>query len=573
MKSQNTFSLLNNLFGYVWRNYKVFFFVSFFLVIVSKFLFVWYPQLIKTAVDENIKQKNIDALQITIFLMLFCLVASFLTQVAYMNLVNYIGQKVIFDMRKDLMKKIFSLKTSFYDKTPIGKVLTNISNDIEAVKEFLANGILSLFTDALTIAFIFGFMVYIDWYLSLWMLGVIFLFLFGISLFQKILKKGFIGVRKSNSEMNTLLVEIITGIKEIILFHQKKKMLTKFDKSNKKYLSSYLRVIHGYSLFFPFVEAVSFIALIVILLVVFFQVGTVASGTIIAFFAYIYMLFRPLRSLAEQINALQSAIVAGGRIFSFLATDEEVNDKIPYQQKKLFGNIIFKKVTFSYDNKKTILKDVSFEIKAGEKIAIVGSTGSGKTTIISLMNRLYEINKGEILIDGENIQNLSLKTLRENIATLPQDAFLFTDDVQNNISLYKDYSLEEIKDASEQVLANEFIDKLPQKYNTQVMEEGKAISFGQRQLLSLARAFIQKKNIVILDESTANIDNHSEALIQKGLDRFLEKKTAIIIAHRFSTIKNVDKILVLDKGEVIEFGTHLELMNKKGQYYKLHQMH
>ena len=579
--SKNTFSILLHLFQYIWKKYKLFFFCSFFLIIISKVLFVLYPNLIKVAVDENIKQKNISALQVTVLAMLFCLVVSFITQVIYINLINYVGQKVIFDLRKDLMKKVFSLKKSFYDRTPIGRVLTNITNDVEALKDFLSDGILSLFTDGLTVILIFGFLIYINWYLTVSLLGVVVVFFVGILLFQRILKKGFIGVRKSNSDMNTLLVEIITGIKEIILFHQKKKMLKKFDKSNKKYLSSYVKVIHGYSLFFPFVELISFLALIIVLLAVSFQTNFqesiqgqgIASGTVIAFFAYISMLFRPLRHLAEQINSLQSAIVAGGRVFSFLEVKEEIQDDNPYLNKKFLGNISFQNVSFSYNERKKILQEISFEIKAGEKIAIVGSTGSGKTTIISLMNRLYEINSGKITIDGEDIQNVSIENLRESIATLPQDAFLFTDDVKNNISLGKKYSLQEIKNASKKVLADEFIQELPKKYDTQVMEEGKSISFGQRQLISLARAFIQKKNIVILDESTANIDNHSEVLIQEGLNNFLQNKTAIIIAHRFSTIRNVDKILVLNKGKVLEFGTHAELMKNKGEYYKLYQLH
>ena len=402
--------------------------------------------------------------------------------------------------------------------------MTNLTNDVEAVQKFISEGIVTIMGDMITISIIITFMLYIDVRLTLWTMSTSVLFIVGTYIFRIRIRSGFRGVRRANSIMNTSLVETITGIKEIVLFNHRKKSRDTFADSNRGYLQSYLKIVNSYSLYFPLIEVVTFLSMILVLLMShYYKSSVLSAGTIIAFFTYINLFFRPLRNLAEQFNALQAAMAASERIFTLLDTKVDFISvaKKKNHPKKLKGNIVFDKVRFFYDEKKVIFDELSFQIKAGEKVAIVGSTGAGKTSIISLLNRLYDIQRGSITIDGHDIKDLDISFLRSNISTLLQDTFLFSGTVHENIDLDKNISQEKFFEAIQKSLANEFIEKLPQKYQQDVLEEGRSLSTGQKQLIALSRAFLEENPIVILDESTANIDSYSEKLIHKGLENLL----------------------------------------------------
>jgi ABC-type multidrug transport system fused ATPase/permease subunit len=394
-------------------------------------------------------------------------------------------------------------------------------------------------------------------------------------LFRKSIRTGYRGVRKANARINTSLQESITGIREIFQFNYKKRSLEHFEKANQYYLVSFLKIIHAYALYFPVIEVVSNISMIIIFLFAHRALGvSVNLGEIFAFFAYINMFFRPLRQLAERFNMFQAAMAAAERIFKLIDQPVVVkNLENPISiTKKLKGKISFRNVNFRYRKNNLVLKDLSFDIKPGEKVAIVGHTGSGKTTIINLLNRFYNIHSGDILVDDISINKYSVCDLRSQIATIPQDPFFFTGTVAENISMYDPkISLDRIIAVSKQVFADKFIEKLPNKYQENILEEGKRLSIGERQLLSFARGLLRNPSIFILDEATSNIDSATENLIEAAIDNLLKDRTGIIIAHRLSTIRKVDRILVLNKGRCVEEGNHKQLLKRDGVYSRLYK--
>jgi ATP-binding cassette subfamily B multidrug efflux pump len=511
----------------------------------------------------------------TALILLIVLVSSFLFQVFFNYAVQYLGQKLLYDLRLDLFKHMIHLSNDYFDKTPVGKTLTNITNDVESIREFISEGVVSVIGELLKVFFILAAMMMINFKLA--MLAFIMLPFFAIVtiLFRRSIRTGYRGVRKANSQINTALQESITGIREIIQFNYKEKSKENFEKANRYYLESFLKVVHAYSLYFPVIEIVSNISMIIILFFAHLALGvSVRVGEIFAFFSYINMFFRPLRQLAERFNMFQAAMAAAERTFRLL--DQDVTIKNPGNPRPIprdfKGKVTFKNVHFAYKPGNPVLRDISFEIQPGEKVALVGYTGSGKTTIINLINRLYDIQSGSILIDDIPVWEYDMGELRSRISTVPQDPFLFTGTVAENISMYDlSISLKDIVEAAQTVNADQFIKQLPDKYDENVLEEGKRLSVGQKQLVSFARGVVRKPNIFILDEATSNIDSETEKLIDAAIEKLLEGRTAIIIAHRLSTIRKVDRILVFNKGCLVEEGSHEELLKNGGIYDRLYR--
>ncbi|MCP5104402.1 MAG: ABC transporter ATP-binding protein [bacterium] len=536
---------------------------------------VLHPYLIKIGIDRDVMSGDVDGLRQTALLLLGVLFTAFVFQVVFNYLVQYLGQRLLFALRLDLFKHITSLSNDYFDRTPVGKTLTNVTNDVEAIREFISQGVVTVVGELLKVLFILVAMVAINFKLAMLAFIMIPIFIIVTIFFRKNIRTGYRGVRKANAQINTSLQESITGIREIIQFNYKEKSKANFEKANRHYLESFLKVVHAYALYFPVIEIVSNISMVIILFFAHLVMGvSIYVGEIFAFFSYINMFFRPLRQLAERFNMFQAAMAAAERTFKLL--DEPVTIKNPPDPVEVTGciegKVTFRNVNFAYKPGTPVLKNVSFEIKPGEKVALVGYTGSGKTTIINLISRFYDIQAGEILVDDIPIKQYDTAQLRTCIATVPQDPFLFTGTVGENITMHDPrISLEQVVEASRRVNADKFIDKLPDKYDENVLEEGKRLSVGQKQLLSFARGVVREPAILILDEATSSIDSETEKLIDAALENLLQDRTSIIIAHRLSTIRKVDRILVFNKGRLVEEGNHQDLLKEEGIYSRLYQ--
>ena len=537
---------------------------------------VLQPYLVKHAIDADIAQKDLVGLAHTGILLGAVLLASYAFQVLSGWGIQYLGQRLLLDLRMDLFRKVLSLSNDYFDRTPVGNTLTNLSNDLEALREFIAEGIVSVAGDMLKVVFILVAMLLINWMLALVAFITIPFFLLATFLFRSGIRAGFRQVRKANGEINVALSETISGIREIHQFGYEKESRNSFTRSNTRYLDAYLKVVNAYALFFPAIEVVANASMILTLLFAHFWVGaTLQVGEIFAFFAYINMLFFPLRQLAEKFNLLQSAIAATERIFKLMDEKVSIVSPSPRSGPALASpaELVFENVSFQYANDAPVLRGLSFRVAPGEKVAIVGPTGAGKTTLISLVTRLYDVRQGRILLDGVDLRNIPLPELRHAVATVPQDVFIFTGTVAENISLYQpDVDWRTVEHAAQEVRANRFIAKLPKGYAEEVGEEGKRLSEGQRQLLGLSRAFARNPGLVILDEATSNIDSETEHLIGEGIQRLLTNRTALIIAHRLSTIRAVDRILVMQGGEIVQEGSHDELVERDGLYRQLYEL-
>jgi len=488
---------------------------------------------------------------------------------------NWLGQSIIRDLRTRVFKHIVSLRLRFFDQTPIGQVTTRTINDVEAINDVFAAGVINIIADLLTITIVLSFMLYSNWQLTLVSLATFPFFVYATYVFKEGIKKSYQMVREQVSKMNTFLQERITGMSIIQIFSVEDREMERFSQINQEHRKANIKAIWYYSIFFPVIEIILASALG---LMVWFGANLVISeqtsiGTLIAFILYINMLFRPLRMLADRFNTLQMGLVAADRVFKLLETHEIIPNEGTIVAEKVAGDIQFDKVWFAYNEVDMVIKDVSFDIKAGETMAIVGATGAGKSSVINILNRFYKIQKGSIKVDGIDIREYTLDSLRNHIGLVLQDVFLFSGSVMENITL-RNSGIDEhaVIEAAKIVGAHDFIMNLPGQYDYNVMERGATLSLGQRQLISFIRTLVFDPAILILDEATSSIDTETEQLVQNAIELLVKGRTSIVIAHRLSTIQNADKIMVLDKGVVKEIGTHSELIELEGYYRRLHDM-
>ena len=558
------------------KPYKWYIVLAVSLTVLISALAAVRPRLTPIAVDDMIVNKNLPGLQIIVLILFGTLVLQGIIQYAMAYLTSWIGQKIIFDLRKKIYKHTINLNLKFYDKNPIGRLVTRVTNDVEVLYEVFSSGLVTAFGDILTIVWILYFMFSLDFELTLYTLAVLPLLVYATSVFRKAVRNSYRKIRVLIANINTYIQEHITGISVVQIFGKEKRTVDEFEKINREHTEENKKSIMYYALFFPVVEFLGAAAVGIIIWYGGGQVlqNAVSVGVIIAFVQYTEMFFRPIRDLAEKYNILQTAMASSERIFNLLDTSNPIKDiDKPVKLEKVKGSIQFKNVWFAYNDEDYVLKNVNFEFKEGEKVAFVGHTGAGKTTIINLINRFYDVNKGEIKIDGVNIKDIDQKELRKNTGVVLQDVFLFSGDIRYNIDLgNKDITEEQINDAIDNVGLRKFINELPGGLNHKVNERGTTFSVGQRQLISFARALAYNPRILVLDEATSSVDTETEILVQNAIKKLIEGRTSIIIAHRLSTIQSCDKIIVMHKGEVKEMGNHQELLNKKGLYYKLYQL-
>ena len=568
------FALLRRVFQYA-APYKKKFYLSVVLAIVLAVITPVRPILIQITVDKFISHSiprmiiNITLIQIGLILIETALRFLFSFTTAWL------GQSVVKNMRVAVYKKILGLNLSQFDKTPIGTLTTRTINDIESINDIFSDGLVPIIADLLSIVCVLTVMFWMDWQLTIIALIPFPIILIATYYFKESIKLSFLKVRNAVASLNAFVQEHLTGMQVVQAFAAEDREFNKFKKINKEHRNANIRAIFAYSVFFPVVEIV--LALSVGLIVFWtskeaLHLHQSQQGTVMAFILFLNLLFRPLRVIADKFNVLQMGIIASERIFKVMDNDDYTREHGSYSPEKVKGKIEFDDVTFGYNIEKPVLKNVSFMANAGETIAIVGHTGSGKTTIISLLNRLYHIQKGAIKIDDVKIEDYELELLRKNIAVVLQDVFLFSGSVMDNITLRNaEITREKVIEAAKLIDMHDFIMQLPGGYDYNVMERGATLSLGQRQLLSFIRALLYNPSILILDEATSSVDTESEMLIQHAIDTLIHGRTSIIIAHRLSTIRKASKIIVLDKGEIKEMGTHDELLEKQGFYYKLYQ--
>ena len=557
------------------KPYKKQFVIATISAILLSFLGPIRPMLINYAIDNFIiisDPENLFKITVLLIALLFC--EGFI-QFFYIYLSTWIGQNVILDLRKNIFKHIISLKMSYFDKTPIGTLVTRAVSDIETIADIFSQGLLVIIAELLKLVIVIFFMFYTDWRLSIIALLTIPVLLVATAWFKRNIKASFQDVRDKVSSINSFVQEHIVGMNIVQIFNREKAEFKKFKEINSEHRDAHLRSIFYYAVFFPVVEVLSAVS---IGLVVWYGGEGIISGKditigeIIAFILFIQMMFRPIRQLADRFNVLQMGIVGSERVFRVLDTDDKINDEGKIEVSELEGEISFENVWFRYKKDQWVLKNLNFNIDSGQFLALVGHTGAGKSSIIRILNRFYEIEKGEIKIDNTSINDLTLTSLRDNIALVQQEVFLFSDSILNNISLYQENILKtDVVKASKEIGIYEFIMSLPNGFDYVVGERGVTLSSGQRQLIAFLRVYIRNPKILILDEATASIDSSTEALLQNALVKLSKNRTTIVIAHRLSTIVNADKILLLDEGAILEQGNHKSLLDLKGEYFKMYE--
>ncbi len=561
-------TLLKRVMGYV-KPYKSLFLGTSLFAILIAFLSPARPILIQYAFDNFILNPNEYKLLLITLILVVLLITESVSQYFYTYWANFLGQSVIKDLRLQTYKKIINFRQQFFDKNPIGSLVTRVVSDIETISDIFSQGLLVIIADILKLIIVIIVMFVTDWRLALFSLASIPLLLVATYWFKRSIKSAFQDVRKEVSALNTFVQEHIVGMYIVQLFNREKEEYSRFKKINKAHREAHIRSILYYSIFFPIVEILS--AVSVGLLIWWGGIESVMSnevtlGELIAFILYIHMLFRPIRQLADRFNVLQMGMVAAERVFKIIDNSESIEDNGILELKDCIGEIEFKNVWFAYNDEDWVLKGISFKIRAGETLAIIGATGSGKSTIINLLTRNYDINKGEIFIDGKNYLEYSLGSLRENIAVVLQDVFLFSNSVLNNITLGREIAFDDVQKYARDIEIEDFIQSLPNGYDYDVRERGNMLSLGQRQLISFLRAYVTQPKILVLDEATSSIDSESELLIQRSSEKLTKGRTSIVIAHRLSTIQNATKILLLESGEVVEEGTHTELISLDKKY-------
>lgn len=567
-------NLLKRVLQYT-KPYKQILIGSIFLTLTLAALSPLRPMLVEYTLDGFVAENNRTGLVNMVLLMLLLLVIQSVFGYLHTYFSNTLGQSVIRDLRKNTFNHICSLKLPYFDRTPIGQLITRTVSDLETISAIFSEGLIVLIGDLLQVVVIIGVMFYTDWTLTLIVLIPLPVLVMASNFFQVAIKSAFQDVRAQVAHLNTFLQEHITGISIIQYFARQSQELHKFKQINGLHRDANIRSNWYYSIFFPVVEIISAISMGLLVWYGSKQIlhNNLSPGVIVAFLMYINMLFRPIRELADKFNTLQMGMVGAERIFSVLDIDEQTENKGKRQPKRLQGEVEFDHVWFAYHGQDWVLKNISFRIKPGETLALVGATGAGKSSIINILNRFYEIGKGSISIGGHDIREYDLSYLRSKITTVLQDTFLFSDTIANNITLKNaEISREQLVATAKEVGAHDFIERLPGGYDYNVMERGATLSIGQAQLISFIRALVYDPEILVLDEATSSIDTETEELIQNVLHKLMQQRTCIIIAHRLSTVQNADKIIVLDHGEIKEMGTHQELLKLDSYYKRLYDL-
>ena len=568
--------IFSELMHYV-KPYKgIYYFVMGAAILLSIFSTL-SPYLLKVAVDDYIRPKDYDGMLLIICLMLAALLLEVIFQFLFVYFANGLGQNVIRDLRATLYKKIIGFKMSYFDKSAIGRLVTRAVNDVETIASIFSQGLFMIIADFLKMGLVIIVMLVVNWKLSLIVFSILPLILYATRLFQKSMKIAFEEVRLQVANLNSFVQERISGMQIVQLFHREKIENQNFKSINEKHKKAWLKTVWFNSIFFPVAEIAS--SFTIGLLVWFGGLnvaagGAITLGQIFLFIQMSQMLFRPLRHIADKFNTLQMGMVAADRIFKILRTESQIEDFGTLNPDKIHGGISIKNLTFSYITGEKVLHGINLEIKPGEKIAVVGATGAGKSTIINLLSRFYEFDEGLILLDKNSIKDFSLNGLRKHIGIVLQDVFLFADTIYNNITLYDtDIDEEDVYYAAKEIGVHDFILSLPGGYQYNVKERGVMLSSGQRQLISFLRVYLSNPSILILDEATSSIDSYAEEMIKSATRKITKGKTSILIAHRLSTIKNADRIVVMEKGKIVEIGSHKELLaNRGGHYSQLHKI-
>lgn len=576
------FDLLKRVFAYV-KPYRSLFIWAVILTVLLAAITPVRPWLVGYTVDHFILEGDYGGLVKMTVLMLLLLAVQTVIQYSQTLLTNTIGQSAIRDLRRNVFNHISRLRLKYFDQTPIGQLITRTVSDLETIADIFSEGLIAMVGDMLQVLVIMVVMFYIDWELTLVVLLPVPLLLIATRIFQRAIKVAFQQVRTEVANLNTFLQEHISGISIIQYFAREEQEYARFKKINSRYRDANIRSNWYYSIFFPVVELISALSLGLLIWYgaksILAKPLDVQPGTITSFILFINMLFRPIRELADKFNTLQMGMVGAERVFKVLDTHEATADTGTYAPDRMNGAIRFEQVWFSYEQDREplaeeyVLKDISFEVKAGQTVALVGATGAGKSSVINILNRFYERQRGNITIDGVDIQQYRLDDLRSHIATVLQDVFLFSDTIYHNITLHNPaITYEDVVQAAKKVGAHEFIERLPGGYHYNVMERGATLSSGQAQLISFIRALVYQPAILVLDEATSSVDTETEILIQQAIDQLMQGRTAIVIAHRLSTIQKADLIIVLDKGMIKEKGTHQQLLRLNGYYKQLYDL-